>query len=105
MIKIINDLTLDEFVEKGNSCLFFYSADFMPCNRMFDLISKIQIKFSNVKFGMIDIDACIEAEAEFNVVSVPTLILVKDGKKIEKIEGMLREKILIEKIESLRKTK
>ncbi len=46
------------------------------------------------KFIKVDIDQSLELASEFQIASVPTMVIFKDGKKVEQLVGFLpKEKI------------
>ncbi len=102
-MKEIKDLSLDDFVENEYVCLLFYIEGSIMCQNMIDFLSELQINFSNVKIGKVSIEENAESVIEFKIYSVPTLILLKDGKIVEKIEKYLNKKELQVKLNYLRK--
>ena len=53
-----------------------------------------------VDFGKIDIDRSLEVAQEFNIVSVPTMIIFKNGKMVEKMVGFSPKEQLKSKIQA-----
>lgn len=53
-----------------------------------------------VDFGKIDIDRSLEVTQEFNILSVPTMIIFKNGKMVEKMVGFSSKEQLKSKIQA-----
>jgi thioredoxin 1 len=101
-VKELTDSTFDEFISSGFVVVDFYATWCSPCSRLGVALERLQLKFSNIKFGKVDVEESANISITFDVMSVPTLILFKDGKKVDKIEGLLPEKKLIERLEAFR---
>ena len=69
--------------------LYFY-ASWMPYhNKFITMISKIEEKYKNVQFFAIDVDYFKSQCKRFSVNSVPTVVILKDGKEIKRINGLV----------------
>lgn len=101
-MKELSDLTFETFVEKGLVCVDFYAGFCQPCKKLAEILERLQFRFSNIQFGSVNIEECMEASIEFNIMCVPTLVLFRDGSRIDKIEGLLSEKKLVDRLEALR---
>lgn len=68
--------------------LYFY-ASWMPFHKkMLTMIDKIEDKY-NISFTAIDVDAYKGLCKRFSVESIPTVLILKDGKEIKKITGIV----------------
>ncbi|WVZ11111.1 hypothetical protein V8G54_015641, partial [Vigna mungo] len=70
-----------------------------PCKQMDPVIRDFAAKYTNVEFIKIDVDELMGVSQEFQVQAMPTFILVKKGKVVDKVVGAKREELqkLIEK--------
>ncbi|KAK7309557.1 hypothetical protein RJT34_06379 [Clitoria ternatea] len=70
-----------------------------PCKYMDPIIQEYAAKYTKVEFIKIDVDELMGVSQEFQVQAMPTFILVKKGKVVEKIVGAKEEELekLIEK--------
>ena len=59
-----------------------------PCRALAPVMNEIKSQFSNVKFEEIDVDAYNEDISKYNVTSVPTVIIEKNGEVIERFTGL-----------------
>ncbi|ESW29408.1 hypothetical protein PHAVU_002G068100 [Phaseolus vulgaris] len=70
-----------------------------PCKQMDPVIQDFAAKYTNVEFIKIDVDELMGVSEEFQVQAMPTFILMKKGKVVDKVLGAKKEKLqkLIEK--------
>ena len=62
-----------------------------PCRALAPVMTQIKESYngnSNIKFEEIDIDEYSEATAQYNVTSVPTVIIEKNGEIVERFTGL-----------------
>ena len=60
--------------------LDFWASWCVPCRMVSPIVDEIAEETSEVKVGKINVDEQPELAAAFNVMSIPTLVVVKDGK-------------------------
>lgn len=69
--------------------LYFY-ASWMPYHKkMLVMIDKMEDKFKNIKFMAIDIDSFKNQVIRFNIDSIPTVIILDNGKEVKRINGLV----------------
>ncbi|XP_057443612.1 thioredoxin H2-like [Lotus japonicus] len=70
-----------------------------PCKYMDPIIKEFAAKYTNVEFIKIDVDVLMDVAQAFQVQAMPTFILIKKGKVVEKMVGAKKEELqkLIEK--------
>jgi len=69
--------------------LYFY-ASWMPYhNKFITMIGKIEEKYKDISFFAVDVDAFPSQCKRFSVNSVPEVIILKDGKEIKRISGLV----------------
>lgn len=57
------------------------------------VLDKLEPQYSSIKFFKLDIEEVPEVSSEFEVSTVPTFILFKDGKVAEVVKGAAPAKI------------
>ncbi len=95
MVKVKNDsameITDQEFeslISSNDLVLVDFFADWcMPCVMLAPIIEELAESMKNVKFAKINVDENQEYAEKFGVRSIPTLIIFKDGKEVERIVG------------------
>ena len=67
--------------------LDFYADWCGPCRMVAPVIDQIAQERSDVKVGKINVDEQGELAARFGVMSIPTLVVIKDGKVVAQSMG------------------
>ncbi len=73
----------------------FWASWCGPCQRMSPVVDEIAEEHPEVKVGKINIDEQPDLAMQFGVMSIPTLVLFRDGKAVATSVG-LRPKAAIE---------
>lgn len=85
---------------KGPIVLDFWASWCGPCISQKPIIDKIAEDMKGkVKIVAVEVDKSPQAAGKFNVMSVPTIIILKDGEVKAQYTGVLGEKDLKTKIE------
>jgi thioredoxin 1 len=83
------DATFTKEIEKGIVLVDFFAMWCAPCRRLTPILEQVAEEFQGrVKIGKVDIDQEQATAAQFEVSSVPTMILFKDGKEVDRILGL-----------------
>ena len=67
--------------------LDFWAAWCGPCRMVGPVVDEIAAERDDIKVGKVNVDEEQELAAQFGVMSIPTLVLVKDGKVVSQIVG------------------
>ena len=103
-----NVLTLDstsfdqEISKKGSGPLLvdFWAEWCGPCRLMGPVIDKVATRFKGTaRVGKVDVDEHQALAARYGVLSIPTLLLFKDGQVVEQLVGTTSEDNLARLIE------
>ncbi len=90
---------LDELIKEGTHLLDFYAQWCGPCKMLMPILESISNKIDIIK---IDIDEFPKLTSKYRIMSVPTLIFVKDGNIEKEVIGFHSEDELLEIIEKLK---
>ena len=103
MLMEITDSNFEENVKKASSpfALLFSSPWCGVCKKVTPRVESISEKYGKAKFGKIDITANTQKASELQVLSIPTVIVFKDGEEKERTVGDVSEEELIKKIEGV----
>lgn len=91
-----NSLINDEIV-----LVDFYATWCGPCKMMNPVLEEINNTRSNIKIVKIDVDANEDIAKKYGVMSIPTLILFKNGTQIDKKVGFVPGPLLTEWINEM----
>jgi thioredoxin 1 len=79
---IINKDDLNNHIFNGDKVLVdFFASWCMPCKQLMPILESIETEFPNVKFVKFDVESDMEYISKYNIVSVPT-VMILDGDKI-----------------------
>ena len=68
--------------------ILYFTADWCnPCKKVRPVVDELNRESQDVKFQVIDADSEIELIKSFQVRSVPTFIVLQDGKEIKRVTG------------------
>lgn len=78
----------EELITSPLQAIYFY-ADWMPYHKKFlIMIDKMENLYQNVKFFAIDTDQFPNQCKRFDISSIPTVLILKDGKEVKRINGL-----------------
>lgn len=84
----LNQQNFDEITSKGVVLVDFWATWCGPCKMMAPNVEEIATEYKGkVTVGKVDVDECQELATRFGIMSIPTLIVFKDGEKKEVLVG------------------
>ena len=86
----VNDANFTEEIENhtGVSVVDFYADWCAPCRFMTPVMEQLATEYEGeVKFVKIDVDDARNTAMQFGIRAIPTLIIFKDGKEVERMMG------------------
>ncbi|MBQ9116771.1 MAG: thioredoxin [Clostridia bacterium] len=87
-IRMINKENFDEIKSSGKPVLLDFFADWCgPCRMVAPLIEEIAEENPQIIVGKVNVDEQQELASEFRVFSIPTLVVMKDGKVVAQSAG------------------
>lgn len=96
VITITKDNFKSEVLESDKSVLLDFWATWCgPCRMVSPIVDEISEERRDIKVGKINVDEQMELAQQFRIVSIPTLVVMKDGQIANKAVGaMPKEDIL-----------
>lgn len=84
----INDANFKEVVKEGITFVDFWAPWCGPCKMLSPIIDDLSKKYEGkINIVKINIDDNKMVASQYGIMSIPTMVLFKDGKAIEKISG------------------
>jgi len=81
--------------ESGTVFVDFYATWCMPCKVMSPIIEEIAKEHKEVKFVKVDIDKNEELAIKYNVMSIPTMLIIKDGEVAKTLVGIMNKESIV----------
>jgi thioredoxin 1 len=98
---VLIDSTFEQSVEKGKGVTLvdFWAEWCGPCKMIAPIVEQIASENDGkITIGKLDVDANGETAMKYGVMSIPTLILFKDGEPVERLVGYRPKEQLMAKI-------
>lgn len=95
----INEQNFESEVLKHNGIVIvdFYGTWCMPCKMLAPIVEKV-VEDNNLKLAKVDVDENEKLVRQFGIMSVPTLLIFKNGEKIATSSGVVSENRILELI-------
>lgn len=97
MLKINSDKFEEEVLKSKTPVLVDFNADWCgPCKMLGPIIEEEAKENDKVKFVSVNIDDNEELAEQYNVFTIPCLVLFKDGKEEKRNVGFIQKDVLEE---------
>ena len=89
----IIDLTKENFqaeVTKSDKPVLvdFWAVWCGPCQMMAPILHELETEMPDVQIGKVNVDELMDLARQFRVVSIPTLIIFKNGQEVQRMVGV-----------------
>lgn len=92
MVQTVTTANFEEIVKNNETVLLDFWATWCgPCQMQGPIIDALAEKRQNVVFGKVNVDEEIALAQQFGVMSIPTLIIFKNGEIVQKAVGLQDE--------------
>lgn len=99
MIEINENNFQEEVMNNKEKVLIDFNAEWCgPCRMMAPILEEYVEKHKTIKIVSVNVDNNSELARKFNVFSIPCLVLIKDGKEINRSVGLISKTELDELI-------
>jgi len=96
----LNSESFDKFLQENEVAVVdFWAVWCMPCLMVAPIIENLAKKYEGkIAFGKVNVDEERDIAMRFGIMSIPTIIIFKNGKMVDQVVGAMPEKILEEKL-------
>jgi thioredoxin 1 len=79
----------------GPVALDFYQESCPPCHVLEPRLEKVAERYKDrLPIYQVDVDRDMPVAERFGVMSLPTVLILRDGREVERLDGLIREKDL-----------
>lgn len=103
MSKVLNNSQFYNKIRTSDKLVVmdFFATWCGPCKMLTPIFESLSKEMSDsVDFAKVDIDRSLEVAQEYKIVSVPTMIIFKNGKEVQRIVGFVPKEQIKSKIKA-----
>jgi len=93
-MKIVNSNEFNNEINNGYVLVDFFAEWCGPCKMLAPVLEEISNERNDVKIIKVNVDESEDIAAQFGIMSIPTLILFKDGSPVSKTGGYQQKEAL-----------
>ncbi len=98
-MKEFTSTNFDAEISKGIVVVDLWAPWCGPCRLLTPLLEELSSEMTDVKFGKLNVDAAQDIALRFNVMSIPTIIVFKNGEVVNTTVGVVSKSNIKSKIE------
>lgn len=92
VLKISEENFKKEVLEESKTVLIDFYADWCgPCKMLSPIVEEAAKENEDTKFVKINVDEAQELAIEYDIMSIPTLVVIKDGKEVDRTIGLVNK--------------
>ena len=100
-VKILNEANFQQIIDKGIVLVDFWAEWCAPCRAQSPIIEALATAIHDkATICKVNVDDNQNISQKYEVMSIPTIILFKDGKVVQKLVGLQEQKVLENAIQS-----
>lgn len=89
LIHDIDEKEFDNLISKGTVVIDFYATWCGPCKMLAPELERLSNDNKDITICKVDVDNHTELARKYGVMTIPTLVLYKDGNLIKKSSGYM----------------
>lgn len=79
---------------KGITVIDFWASWCMPCKMLSPIVDEVAEEMQDVTVGKVNIDEQQELAMQFGIMSIPTLVVLQDGKEVKRSAGFITKQAM-----------
>ena len=100
MFAALDDATFKDFLKKNKVVLVDFYADWCgPCQAMKPVLEELSQEMKGkIAFAKINVDQNRQSSMEYGVMSIPTMLVFRAGKLVDRLVGALPKEMLKQRL-------
>lgn len=86
-MEIITETNFEDHISTGTVVVDFYADWCGPCKALASFLKTAETNYTGMSFFKVNTDDNEDLTTEFSVKSLPTLVVFKDGKEVDRVVG------------------
>ena len=79
---------------KGMTVIDFWAPWCMPCKMLSPIVDEVAEEMQDITIGKVNIDEQQELAMQFGIMSIPTLVVLQDGKEVKRSAGFITKQAM-----------
>lgn len=97
VIKVNNDNFEQEVLQSEKTVLVDFYANWCgPCKMLSPIVDEVAEEVKNVKVCKVNIDEARDLAMKYDIMSIPTLLVFKDGNVVNKSLGLIKKEQVLD---------
>ncbi len=101
-ILTLNDKNFSNQIKDKIVLVDFWATWCAPCRMMAPVLNDVAGELTNAYVGKLDVEQNQITASKYKVRSIPTMIIFKNGKEVDRIVGVKSKEFLIKKIQQVK---
>ena len=97
---VLTDSNFKDEVSSGLVLVDFWAPWCGPCRMLGPIIEEVAEEVKDVKIGKLNVDENPQTAGEFQIMSIPAVMLFQDGEVVETLIGLRPKEAYLEAIEA-----
>lgn len=86
--------------EAGKVLVEFYSKTCGPCKMLTFVLKDVDKTLDNPAIVVVDFDEYTDLKEQYDVKGFPTMLMLNEGKEVQRLQGLKQKRAIIEMIEN-----
>ena len=99
ILKVTSENFEEEVLKSDKTVLIDFYADWCgPCKMLSPIIEAVANENEDIKVVKINVDKAQDLAIEYQVMSIPTIVVIKDGQEVNRTVGVVSKSQIVEMV-------